>query len=178
MLDPARFSLHIDARSLASRVAELAGAIQARTDPEHSVILVVMNGALVFGADLMRRMDPRYACDFLRMSSYGSEEVSSGAVELLLAPREPLKDRDVIIIDDIYDSGRTMAEAVRLVMESGAREAVTVAMLAKNGGASAFGRVDLVGFHVPQGFYVGYGLDWDRRYRGLPDIHRKDIGDE
>jgi hypoxanthine phosphoribosyltransferase len=161
----------IDRRRLASRVAELAQAIRRDAGAGQDVHLVaVLKGAFVFLADLMREMDGPVTCDFIAVSSYGAGARTSGEVQLLKDLDTRLAGRDVVIVEDIVDSGLTLLYLQGLLRARGPRSLKTACLLSKPARRLAAVTIDYVGFEIPDAFVVGYGLDLDERYRQLPDV--------
>jgi hypoxanthine phosphoribosyltransferase len=159
----------ISERKIQKRVRELAGEIARDHAGEELAVLALMDGAFVFVADLVRHLDlPGLRLHFVRAASYGGRRVSSGRVELGTMP--DLSGRRVLIVDDILDTGRTLAAARRAV--EGALEVKTCVLLDKPTRRVPEGLqvADYIGFTVPDVFVVGYGLDWDGRLRHLPEL--------
>ena len=155
---------------LAARVAELAAAIArdyARTTP---VLVGVLQGAVPFIADLMRRLPIDVTLDFVRASSYGAATASSGTVRLVADLTVDIADRDVLIVDDIVDTGLTLAALKRTFEGRGPRSVRTCVLLDKGGRRQVDVPLDYVGFTIPNVFVVGYGLDYDGLYRNLPHV--------
>jgi hypoxanthine phosphoribosyltransferase len=161
----------IDREALAARVAELAVAIERDTpagEPPHCI--AVLKGAFVFLADLMRAFQGPVTCDFLGVSSYGRGTSSSGEVRVTQDLGQGIAGRDVVLVEDIVDTGRTLAYLQHLLLAREPRTLRTVCLLDKPGRRQVTARVDYVGFEIPDRFVVGYGLDLDERYRNLPYI--------
>jgi hypoxanthine phosphoribosyltransferase len=155
---------------LAARVAELGAAIArdyARTAP---VLVGVLQGAVPFIADLMRHLPIDVILDFVRASSYGPATTSSGAVRLIVDLTVDIADRDVLIVDDIVDTGRTLDALKRMFQARGPRSVRTCVLLDKGGRRQVDIPIDYVGFTIPNVFVVGYGLDYDGLYRNLPHV--------
>lgn len=154
------------------RVDELIDEIAADSR-EDFVMLGILRGSFIFLADLVRgfarhNLHPRI--DFITLSSYGRGTESSGSVRILHDTDEDLRDADVVIVDDILDSGRTLSFARDLFLKRGARSVRTCVMLDKQARRTAKIKADYTGFPVEDVFVVGYGLDYDNRYRELPYI--------
>lgn len=166
----------ISSTSIATRVRELAGEIVAAQDADPAndfVVLVMLKGAFVFAADLVRALDEAGATppiDFMSVSSYGSGSVSSGAVVLETKPRLDVAERDVLLVDDILDTGRSLEAVSRWLREEGARRVRSCVLLDKPSRRIVDVTADFKGFEVPDRFLVGYGLDHDERYRHLPYV--------
>ena len=158
--------------AIAARVDALAEAI-ARDAPEELLVVVVLKGSFVFAADLVRALDRRGVrpqVDFISLSSYGTGTESTGAVRLTRDLAEDVAGRDVLLVDDILDSGRTLAFARDLLAARGAASVRSCLLLDKAGRRQVAVEADYVGFAIGNWFVVGYGLDLAHRYRGLPYI--------
>jgi len=161
----------IDAGRLQARIAELAGEIRRDVGPETSVHLVaVLKGAFVFLADLIRCFDGPVTCDFIAVTSYGSATKSSGEVRLTKDLDQSLEGRDVVIVEDIVDTGLTLAYLQEILRAREPRSMRTVSLLSKPSRRVVDVAVDYTGFVIGDRFVVGYGLDLDERYRNLPFI--------
>jgi hypoxanthine phosphoribosyltransferase len=155
---------------LAARVTELGRAIArdyARTTP---VLVGVLQGAVTFVSDLMRRLPIDVTVDFVRAASYGAGTTSAGAVRLLVDLTVDIAGRDVLIVDDIVDTGLTLAALKRTFEARGPRSLRTCVLLDKGGRRQADVPIDYIGFTIPDVFVVGYGLDYDGLYRNLPHV--------
>jgi hypoxanthine phosphoribosyltransferase len=160
--------------AIASRVAALARAI-ADDAPADLLVVVVLKGSFVFAADLVRALDRcgvRPTVDFITLSSYGTGTESSGEVQVTRDIAEDVAGRHVLIVDDILDSGRTLAFARDVLAGRGAASVKTCVLLDKLGRRQVAAAADYVGFTIENWFVVGYGLDLAHRYRGLPYIGR------
>ena len=159
--------------AISSRVSELAGQISADYEAigAGSVLLIgVLKGAFIFLADLARRLTVPHRVDFIALSSYGQMGAVSGAVRLLMDLSEPVAGRHVIIVEDIVDSGQTLAYLDRMI---GGREPASLrrcTFLRKHTDGQATVPIEYVGFDIPDVWVVGYGLDYAERYRTLPYI--------
>ena len=159
-----------DADRIAQRVKAMGGEItRAYTGPDPVLVLGLLKGSFIFMADLVRTIERPLQLDFLVAASYGSETVSSGRVDLLYDPETPIEGRDVLVVEDIVDSGTTLKELLPLLRERNPASLETCALLHKH-------RVRLdpeprwVGFDAPEEFLVGYGLDHSEDFRHLPYI--------
>ena len=166
------------AEEIAARVESLAGEIAAAM-PRDVLVVTILKGGFVFVADLIRAlhgagMRPRV--DFMTLSSYGEGSESSGKVTVTHDISDDVRDRDVLLVDDILEQGRTMAAARRLLLERGARSVRVCVLLDKPGKRKVPSEPDFTGFSVPDRFVVGYGLDYAHRFRELPYIGTVDVG--
>ena len=159
-----------DAETIAGRVEEVAREIEAHYAPDDRLLLVgVLKGSWVFMADLARALRMPVQVDFIRVSSYGEDKVSSGRVRIESQPRIPVTGRDVLLVEDIVDSGLTLDRVVDLLLEQGARSVEVCTLLHKRL-AEPDHPPRFVGFDAPNAFLVGYGLDHAEDFRHLPYI--------
>ena len=157
---------------IAARLESLAGQIVQRMSRDFAAI-AILKGSFVFAADLIRALAARGVnpeVDFMTLGSYGVGTVSSGTVRLLRDVEIGLQGREVLLIDDILDSGRTIGFARRHVMERGAAAAKVCVLLDKTAGRLAVEQADFAGFSCPNEFVVGYGMDHAHKFRGLPFV--------
>ncbi len=156
----------------ARRVDELAGAIAAAL-PADLTVVGLLKGAFVFTADLVRALDrvgrqPRV--EFLQVSSYGTGTESSGRVKVIGGMPDSVGGLNVLLVDDIQDTGRTLAFTRQMLLDHGAARVWTCALLDKPSRRVVDIQPDFTGFVIPDVFVVGYGIDWAERYRHLPYI--------
>jgi hypoxanthine phosphoribosyltransferase len=160
------------AAEIATRVEMLAAEI-ARTIPADFVMVGILKGAAVFVADLARALDragARLEIEFMRLASYGLAKQSSGAVQLLGDVQADLAGRPVLLVDDIVDTGRSIAYAAAQLRQRGVEDLWTCALLDKPQRREIEVAIDFVGFSIGDVFVVGYGTDHAERYRHLPYI--------
>ena len=162
--------LLIPRSQIADTVKRLARQIEADYPKEMPLMVGVLKGSFIFMADLVREIQRDMEIDFMRTSSYGSGSVSSGRIKLHMGVTSPVKDRSVLIVEDIVDTGLTTSYAVRYLRRKGAASVKVCALLDKPSRREAPVTPDYVGCTVPDKFLVGYGLDYDERYRALADI--------
>lgn len=155
---------------IAARVATLAGQIDAELPPGPLTVVGVLRGAFVFMADLVRALPRPLTCDFLGVRSYGDATVSSGVVEITSDVGTPLTGRNVLLVEDIVDTGLTLKYLLDVLGARGPASLFTCALLSKPTRRLIDVKVDFVGFEVPDKFVVGYGLDAGQLYRNLPYI--------
>lgn len=156
---------------LAQRIAELGKQITADYAESPPLLVGVLKGAFVFMSDLARAIALPVEFDFMAVSSYGSATRTSGVVRILKDLETDLTDRDVLIVEDIVDSGLTLAYLRRNLAARAPRSVETCALLVKDGLQRTELDLRYVGFRIPPVFVVGYGLDVDERYRNLAGIH-------
>ncbi len=161
----------IGREAIHARVTELGRELSAFYGHEPVVAVCVLKGAFIFFSDLVRAMDIEPEIDFLRLASYGSETSSSGNVFLTKDLELEVEGKHVLIVEDIVDTGRSMEYLVKLMERRGARTVRICALIDKAERRQREVRVDFVGFPLPKGFVVGYGLDHAERYRGLPAVY-------
>lgn len=160
------------AEAITARVDQLASDIAA-TRLEDLIVVAVLKGSFIFAADLIRalhRHGLRPEIDFIYLASYDGERVSRGVVRVLRDVESDIRGRNVVIVDDILDSGRTLAFAKALLERRGAARVLTCVLVDKQVARAAEIVPDFVGFTCPPVFVVGYGLDYRNRYRELPFI--------
>jgi hypoxanthine phosphoribosyltransferase len=164
--------LYLSAAEIAARIEALASEIAARLGPE-PMIVAVLKGSLMFTADLMRALhhnDVRPQIDFITLSSYGVLAESSGKIRILRDITDDVAGREVLLIDDILETGRTIAFAKAHLLACGAKSVSLCVLLRKPARARSQIEADFVGFETPDLFVVGYGLDYAHHYRELPFI--------
>jgi len=154
-----------------ARVKELAAQISIDYSDREPVFLGVLNGAVFFFADLVREIAIPLKIDFIIAASYGSGMSSSGSVELTKDFKIPIEDKDVILVEDIVDSGLTVTKILKMLRERGPVSIKVCALIDKLERRSMDIVIDYRGFQVKEGFLIGYGLDYNEQYRYLPDIY-------
>src|SRR5712691_4165175 len=160
----------IDEQAIAKRVRELGAAIADDYRGKDVVLVSILKGALPFLADLMRQMPIPLALDFLEVSSYGEATESSGVVRILKDLAKPIEGREVVVVEDILDTGRTLAYVIEHLRGQHPASLGLCALLDKPARRVMPITVDYRGFEIPDKFVVGYGLDFAERYRNLPFI--------
>jgi len=166
----------ISAAEIAGRVTSLAENIAAQLPPD-LMIVSLLRGSFVFTADLIRALhlagakrSIRPQMDFMTLASYGNQSTSSGEVRIVRDLTQSVEGRDVLIVDDILESGRTLTFARDLIRQRGAASIKIAVLLEKPGKRKVAIDADFVGFIIPDKFVVGYGLDYGNYYRELPFI--------
>ncbi len=170
MNDPAIGEVLVSEEDLQRRVAELGAEVSRDYEGRPPLLVAILKGAVPFLADLMRNLEIDCELDFMAVSSYGSSTDSSGVVRILKDLDAPIAGREVLIVEDIIDSGLTLAYLLRNLRARDPSSVEVCALLTK----PERRRVDLpvryVGFEIPNRFAIGYGLDYRERYRNLPYV--------
>lgn len=161
----------VSTAALRERIAELGRTITTEYQGRQLVLLGVLNGAFIFAADLCRAIELDLEIDFIRVASYGESTKSSGSIRLLMEPRLELRGKDVLLVEDIVDTGTTMAWLLEHFQKSSANSVKICSLIDKAERRLVPVQVDYVGFALDQGFLVGYGLDCAERYRNLSAIY-------
>jgi len=152
------------------RVKELAQEISRDYKGETVTLICILSGASVFFADLVRELDLDVRFEFMSVSSYGSGTVSSGEVKILKDVNHPIAGQNVIIVEDIIDSGCTLSYLKRVLDQRSPKSIKVCTILDKPSRRKVDFKGDYVGFEIPDEFVIGYGLDYDGRYRNLRDV--------
>jgi hypoxanthine phosphoribosyltransferase len=160
----------VDEAALQARVAELGAEISADYRDRDLLLIGVLKGAIFFMADLMRQIDLPCEVDFMAISSYGAGVDSSGVVRILKDLDMPIENRNVVIVEDIVDSGLTLSYLLRNLEARHPASVEICALLTKPDRRENDVECRYVGFEIPNRFVIGYGLDFAERYRNLPYI--------
>ncbi|MBR1408956.1 MAG: hypoxanthine phosphoribosyltransferase [Clostridia bacterium] len=155
---------------IAAKVAELGAQITRDYEGKDLVVICILKGAVVFFVDLIRKIDLPLTMDFMSISSYGSATKSSGVVRILKDLDKPINGKDVLVVEDIVDSGMTLSFLRDNLISRGAASLKIATLLDKPDRRKVPLHVDYCGFVIPDEFVVGYGLDYAEQYRNLPDI--------
>ncbi|HEY5362726.1 MAG TPA: hypoxanthine phosphoribosyltransferase [Aestuariivirga sp.] len=171
-IDGHRIDVLFSAEQIATRIQSLAAEIAA-TKPKRLLVVPVLKGSFIFAADLIRAMhhaglSPEV--DFMILASYRAATTSSGKVEVLRDIESQVQDRDVLLVDDILESGRTLAFAKDLLAARGASSVKSAVLLFKPGHLAASVKADFCAFDCPDLFVVGYGMDMAHQFRELPFV--------
>ena len=161
----------IDRKTVENRIKELAKQIEKDYAGEEVYCVGLLKGSVVFLSDLVKEINTPVVIDFMSVSSYGSETVSSGDVKILKDTDLDLRGKHVLIVEDIIDTGLSLEHVIRYFKESkGVKTLKTCTLLSKPERRKVNIDIDYVGFDVPDKFVIGYGLDYDQKYRNLPYI--------
>ncbi|WP_109464677.1 hypoxanthine phosphoribosyltransferase [Albibacillus kandeliae] len=161
----------ISAKAIAARIEALCREIVSEfSDTEKLVVVGLLRGSFVFIADLVRELDLPIEVDFLEASSYGNSTESSREVRILKDLRNAIEGRDVLVVEDIVDTGYTLSHVTNLLRSRKPARLKTIALLDKPSRREVEFRADWIGFEIPDAFVVGYGIDYAQRNRNLPFI--------
>ncbi|MEM9318199.1 MAG: hypoxanthine phosphoribosyltransferase [Pseudomonadota bacterium] len=161
----------ISAKTIAARIEDLAREIEAAFSDTSKLVLVgLLRGSFVFIADLVRELNLPVEVDFLEASSYGDATESSREVRILKDLRGEIAGRDVLVVEDIVDTGHTLSHVLHLLEARGPRRLETIALLDKPSRREVEIKASWTGFEIPDEFVVGYGIDYAQRNRNLPYI--------
>jgi hypoxanthine phosphoribosyltransferase len=160
----------VQADDLQHRIKEMAAEISRDYAGRDLLLIGVLKGAVFFLADLMRQLDIPCEVDFMAVASYGSSTDSSGVVRILKDLDAPLEGRNVLIVEDIVDSGLTLQYLMRTLQARGPASIEVCALLTKPERRKVDAPARYVGFEIPDKFAIGYGLDYAERYRNLPYV--------
>lgn len=168
-----KWSIHISQAEIAQAVARLAQAIDQDYAGRSLIVVAVLKGAFIFVADLIRQLEtPVDRVELLRLASYGSATTSSGQVKVLVdLPPGAVTDHHVLLVEDIVDTGRSTTVAINLLKEQNPASIKLCSLLDKPARRIVPVVIDYLGLSIEDKFVIGYGLDWDERYRDLPDIY-------
>lgn len=163
-------SVLVNEKDLQEKIKELAGRIDADYEGRDLLLVGVLKGAIMAMADLSRAMQRHVDMDWMAVSSYGSGTKSSGVVRILKDLDRDITGREVLIVEDIVDSGLTLSWLKSNLESRGAKSVEILSILRKPAAAKVEVKVKYVGFEIPSDFVVGYGLDYNEKYRNLPFV--------
>ena len=165
------FDLYISEARILERVQELAVSLNREYAEKKPIFICVLNGAFMFYADLMRRITIPCEVDFLKLSSYGEEKISSGKVELVKDLNCVVEHRHIVVVEDIVDSGMSVNYIMRHIGEKNPASLKVVTLLHKPESSATHSPLEFVGFEIPSRFVIGYGLDYAQQGRNLPAVY-------
>ncbi len=160
----------ITKEEIAKRVKEMGEEITRDFKGEDILMVGILRGAVVFFSELVKNVDLDVRFDFMVVSSYGSGSVSSGEVRIIKDISQPIEGKNVLIVEDIIDTGHTLKNLKKLLLTRNPKSLKIVSLLDKPSRRQVEMEGDYIGFEVPNEFVVGYGLDYDEKYRNLPEI--------
>jgi hypoxanthine phosphoribosyltransferase len=166
----------IDAETIQTRVRELGSQITTDYQGRDVVIVCVLKGSFVFTSDLVRSIDLPLSIDFLALRSYGEGTETSGVVQITSDLSKPIEGKDVIIVEDIVDTGLTMAYLMQSLEAKRPRSVRLASLLHKPARTRVPVQIDYLGFTIEDVFVIGYGLDYAERYRNLPYLGVLELG--
>ena len=166
-------TLHIllTRQKIEEAVNKLAAEVSNDYQTKHPLLIGVLKGSFMFMADLIRRLDFPLEVDFIGVSSYGQGRQSSGRIKVVQGLRSEVRGKDVLIIEDIVDTGLTTAFLLDYLRKEGPASLKLCVLTDKPSRRQVPITIDYLGFTLPDKFIVGYGLDWDEKFRNLPDIY-------
>jgi len=168
----------LDAETIAARVREMGAEISRDYAGEEVVLVIVLKGSFVFGADLARAIDLPVTMDFLGLRSYGDGTTTSGVVEITTDLSKPVEGKHVIVIEDIVDTGLTMEYMFKNLATRGPKSVKLASLLHKPARTKVPVKIDYLGFTIDDVFVVGYGLDYAQRYRNVPYLGVLSLGED
>ncbi|MBO4376513.1 MAG: hypoxanthine phosphoribosyltransferase [Lachnospiraceae bacterium] len=160
------------------RISEIGAQISKDYAGKQVHLVCVLKGGAFFMVELAKRITVPVSLDFMSVSSYGSDTKSSGVVKIIKDLDEPLNGKDVLVVEDIIDSGRTLSYLLEMLKDRKPASLKLCTLLDKPSRRVIDVDVDYTGFQIPDEFVVGYGLDYDQRYRNLPYIGIMELGEE
>ena len=163
-------SILLSEKQLEKIVNSLAKKIEKDYNGREFIMVGLLKGSVAFMADLMKKINLDFSIDFMVASSYGSGTESSGKIKIISDLTQPVEGRDVLIVEDIVDSGNTLNFITNYLVTKGAKSVSVVTLCDKPARRKVPFTPDYVGAEIPDEFIVGYGLDYDERYRNLPYI--------
>ena len=162
--------LILSKEAIATRVQELGATITEESAGSDLLVIGALNGAFIFMADLVREIKLNVQVDFVRVASYGMSTQSSGEIRFLKDVELDIRDRDILVVEDIVDTGLTLASLHKYLHNRGAKSVRTCALIDKKERREVDVRIEYAGFEVNEGFLVGYGLDYCEKYRQLEEV--------
>lgn len=163
--------VHLTEEQVNKRIAELGAAITERFQGEEVLLVCILKGSIFFTTELAKRIDLPVEIDFMTVSSYGAQTVSSGVINVKQDVTTPIEGKNVIVVEDIIDSGNTLSRLLQLFQSRNPKTLTLCTLLDKPERRTVKDvKVDYTGFVIPDKFVVGYGLDWDQKFRNLPYI--------
>jgi hypoxanthine phosphoribosyltransferase len=165
------FEIYLSNTQIQERINQIGRAISDEFHGDELIIVGVLNGSFLFMADLVRRIELNFVCDFIKVSSYQGTE-STGQVKSLLGLKESIEGKSVLIIEDIVDTGLSMEYLLKELSSHHPKRLAIATLLFKREAFRHKYAIDYVGFEIPNKFVVGYGLDYDGLGRNLPHIYQ------
>ncbi len=173
-----KISVLIPEEDIEKRVRELADEISKDYAGEEVLLICILKGSVFFTCELAKRLSVPVKLDFMSVSSYGNGTVSSGRVKIVKDLDDSIEGKNVIVIEDIIDSGRTLAHLLAVLNVRNPKSIKLCTLLDKPSRREVEVKVDYTGFSIPDAFVVGYGLDYAQQYRNLPYVGVLELGKE
>ena len=170
-----KFVKFLDSEAIQKAVRKLGRTIKRDYKERDPLLVAVLNGSFIFAADLIREMGKNSRITFVKVASYHEME-SSGNVKQLIGLNENLFNQDILIVEDIVDTGQTITRMIEMIQDLGARSVEVVSLLRKPRNPGIQDRIKYAGFDIPDTFVVGYGLDYNGLGRNLKDIYQLKTG--
>jgi hypoxanthine phosphoribosyltransferase len=167
-----RFTLYLSEEQIRAKVKQLSAQINNDYKGRVPIFIGILNGSFIFFSDLIREITVDCEVDFLKLSSYGDAKISSGQVRLLKDLNCQVRGRDIVVVEDIIDSGLSIDFMKKLVMRENPASFRVVTLLLKKTVAKLDFPIDYVGFEIPPEFVIGYGLDYAQKVRNLKAIYK------
>lgn len=167
-----QFDIFITEDQLKARIAELGAQLNKEYEGRTPIFIAVLNGSFIFFADLIREITIDCEIDFFKLSSYGDAKISSGNVRLLKDLNCQVTDRDIIIVEDIVDSGLSIDFIKKIILQQNPKSFAVVTLLYKKDAVKTHNHIDYVGFNIPNDFVIGYGLDYAQKARNLSAVYK------
>jgi hypoxanthine phosphoribosyltransferase len=165
------FTEYLSEKTIQSRIKELADAISKDYEGKVPVFIGVLNGSFIFMSDLVKNVGIDCEIDFFKLSSYGDEKISSGNVKLIKELNCDVNGRDLLIVEDIVDSGLSIKFIEELINQHHPTSMKVVSLLVKPNSLRYDVKIDYIGFDIPSQYVIGYGLDYAQKYRNLRSIY-------
>ncbi len=173
-----KISVLIPEEDVEKRVRELAEQISRDYEGEEVLLICILKGSVFYTCELAKRLTVPVKLDFMSVSSYGNDTVSSGRVKIIKDLDDSIEGKNVIVVEDIIDSGRTLAHLLAVLNVRAPKSIKLCTLLDKPDRREVDVKVDYVGFTIPDAFVVGYGLDYRQMYRNLPYVGVLELGKE
>lgn len=164
------FKVLIDEQTLQNRIYELAKQIEKDYEEKDLTLVCILKGSTIFTVDLAKKMNKKLKLEFMQVSSYGGEKISSGKINLKLDLGENIQGENLLIVEDIIDTGRTLSYLIEHLKQKNPASIKICTLLDKPERREYDVKVDYIGFQIPDKFVIGYGLDDKEFYRNLPYI--------
>ncbi len=166
-----RFVPYLTEEEIQKRIVELGKQLSEDYKTKLPIFIGVLNGSFMFMADLLKNISINLEMDFFKLSSYGDEKISAGRVKLIKSLNADIKDRHLVIVEDIVDTGLSIKYIEELIKENNPASMKVVSLLMKPDSLKYEVKIDYIGFKIPNKFVIGYGLDYAQKYRNLRSIY-------